>query len=99
MEQEVRRLALERFRDGELRILISCRALDEGFDVPDADVGIVLSCASIERQRIQRMGRILRRREGKQISSLYYLYLEHTVEDPSFFSERPEKSVNACLLV
>lgn len=98
MDQKVRRQTLDRFRDGELRILVTCRALDEGFDVPDADVGIVLSCASIERQRIQRLGRILRRREGKQISSLYYLYLEHTVEDPSFFSEMPEKSISCHLI-
>lgn len=98
MDKQVRRQALERFRNGELRILVSCRALDEGFDVPDADVGIVLSCASIERQRIQRLGRILRRREGKHISSLYYLYLEHTVEDPSFFSEMPEQSISCHLL-
>ena len=49
MDPSARKLALERFRDGEVRILISCRALDEGFDVPSASVGIVMSSASVNR--------------------------------------------------
>ena len=73
--------AISRYRDGEVRILICCRALDEGFDIPSADVGIVLSGTSTERQRIQRLGRILRRSGSKTISSLYYFYLEGTLED------------------
>lgn len=61
MGQQANRNALERFRNGELRILISCRALDEGVDVPDAAVGIILSGTSVERQRIQRLGRLIRK--------------------------------------
>lgn len=85
MDPGARKLALERFRDSEVRILISCRALDEGFDVPSASVGIVMSSASVNRQRIQRLGRILRRYEGKEIASLYYLYIEESSEEASYF--------------
>lgn len=85
MDPGARKLALERFRDGEVRILISCRALDEGIDVPSTDVGIVMSSASADRQRIQRLGRILRRFEGKEIASLYYLYVEESSEEASYF--------------
>ena len=81
MGEVARKHAIDRYRDGEVRILVSCKALDEGFDIPSADVGIVLSSNSVQRQRIQRLGRILRRSSGKKISSLFYFYMEHTVED------------------
>lgn len=85
MEPHARKLSLERFHDGEVRILISCRSLDEGFDVPSANVGIVMSSTSVNRQRIQRLGRILRRYEGKEVASLYYLYIEESTEEASYF--------------
>lgn len=81
MGEVARKHSIDRYRDGEVRILVSCKALDEGFDIPSADVGIVLSSNSVQRQRIQRLGRILRRSTGKRISSLFYFYMEHTVED------------------
>ncbi|MDY0289885.1 MAG: DEAD/DEAH box helicase [Sphaerochaeta sp.] len=81
MGEVARKHAIDRYRDGEVRILVSCKALDEGFDIPSADVGIVLSSNSVQRQRIQRLGRILRRSSGKRISSLFYFYMEYTVED------------------
>ena len=86
MDPGARKLALERFQHNEVRILISCRALDEGFDMPSANVGIVMSSASANRQRIQRLGRILRRYEGKEIASLYYLYIAESSEEASYFS-------------
>ena len=82
---QARKLALERFQNGEIRILISCRALDEGFDVPSANVGIVMSSASVNRQRTQRLGRILRKYEGKEIASLYYLFVASSSEEQSYF--------------
>lgn len=85
IDPHARKLALERFRDGEVRILITYRALDEGFDVPSANVGIVMSSASVNRQRIQRLGRILRKYEGKQIASLYYLYIAASSEEATYF--------------
>lgn len=85
MDPHARKLALERFHNGEAHILISCRSLDEGFDVPSANVGIVMSSASVNRQRIQRLGRILRKYEGKDIASLYYLYIDDSAEEATYF--------------
>jgi len=92
MGKQARKNALQRYRNGEIRILISCRALDEGFDVPSANVGIVLSSAAVERQRIQRLGRVLRQHKGKDIAGLYYLYLNHSVESPTFLETIPEEA-------
>lgn len=75
---------LQRFKDGEYRILISCKALDEGLDVPDASVGIILSGTSMERQRIQRLGRIIRKKTGKERALLYYLHIVQSNEDQTY---------------
>ncbi len=79
--------ALERFRVGDIRILITCRSLDEGVDVPDASIGIVLSGTSMPRQRIQRLGRILRRTDHKASASLYYLHVGDSSEDTCYLPD------------
>lgn len=81
MAENVRNNALRRFEDGEIRILVSCKALDEGFNVPEADVGIIVSCTNSDRQRIQRLGRILRRKGEHNALRLYYLYIEDSAEE------------------
>lgn len=78
---------LERFRTGSIRILITCKAIDEGIDVPDASVGIILSGTSTQRQRIQRLGRILRQKEAKERAALYYLHIEDSSEDSCFLPD------------
>ncbi|MGB9960016.1 MAG: DEAD/DEAH box helicase family protein [Candidatus Bathyarchaeales archaeon] len=60
-----RRLILSRFRSGEYRAIVTSQVLDEGLDVPDAERGIVLSGTGSPRQHIQRLGRLLRKSEGK----------------------------------
>lgn len=78
---------LERFRSGDIRILIACKAVDEGVDIPDAAIGIILSGTSAQRQRIQRLGRIIRKNEGKSRASLYYLHISETSEDVCFLPD------------
>lgn len=81
---------LERFRTGSIRILIACKSIDEGFDVPDASVGIILSGTSTKRQRIQRLGRIIRRKEDESKASLYYLHIAETSEDACYLPDAGE---------
>ncbi len=89
MTKEARARNMVFFRDGSVRILVSCRCLDEGIDVPDANIGIVLSGSAVERQRIQRLGRVIRRAGGKDAACLYYLYIRESSEDRAFLSEIP----------
>ncbi len=87
MGDQANRNTLERFRTGSIRILITCRAIDEGIDVPDASIGIILSGTSTQRQRIQRLGRVLRKSGMKSRALLYYLHIEETSEDACFLPD------------
>jgi superfamily II DNA or RNA helicase len=61
-----RERALAAFRAGELGALVSARVLNEGIDVPDADVAIIVGGTHGEREHIQRVGRLLRPAAGKR---------------------------------
>ena len=84
MTKETRARVLSNFREGRARILVSCRCLDEGIDVPDANIGIVLSSSSVERQRVQRLGRVIRRTDNKSAACLYYIYIRESSEDAAY---------------
>lgn len=75
-----RHALLEKFRDGTYRVLVTSRVLNEGVDVPEASVAVVLSGTATEREHIQRLGRILRRAEGKN-AVLYEVITEGTSEE------------------
>ena len=70
---------LDAFRRGRLRALVSSRVLNEGLDVPDADVGVVVGGALGEREHVQRVGRLLRPSPGKR-ALVYELVTRHTME-------------------
>jgi superfamily II DNA or RNA helicase len=76
---------LERFADGTYGAVATSRVLNEGVDVPDANVAIVMSGSGSVREHVQRLGRILRKRDGKR-AHLYELVASGTAE--AFTSER-----------
>ncbi len=65
-EKDERREILERFKDGRFRAVVTSKVLDEGIDVPEASLGIIVSGTGSAREFIQRLGRLLRKREGKE---------------------------------
>ena len=74
LSESHRRDNLRLFRRGMVNILVTCRALDEGANVPEANVAIVAHSTSSTRQRIQRLGRVLRPASGKDRATVYTLY-------------------------
>lgn len=64
--KEERREILDRFRSGEYKVIVTSQVLDEGVDVPDASAGFILSGTGSTREYVQRLGRLLRKVEGKK---------------------------------
>ena len=62
--------------------------LDEGIDVPDANLGVVMSASRTRRQMIQRMGRILRRKRRGVAARFVIMFAKDTLEDPRNRFER-----------
>ena len=68
---------LEGFSQGLFSVLVANRVLDEGVDVPDAKVAVVIGGQASTRQATQRLGRILRR-SGRSRATLYEVVCENT---------------------
>ncbi len=77
--QRERQEILSAFRTGGVTKVVTSKVLDEGVDVPDARVGIILGGTGSRREFIQRLGRILRKREGKR-AVLYEVVTAGTAE-------------------
>ena len=73
---------LHELRVGAIDAVAAPRVLDEGIDVPDANLGIVISASRTRRQMIQRMGRILRRKPLGSGARFVILFASDTLEDP-----------------
>ena len=80
-----RKQTLELFHKGEYNVLVTSQVLNEGVDVPAANVGVVLSGTSTVREHVQRLGRLLRKHGEKQ-AILYEVITRGTAEE--FSSDR-----------
>jgi superfamily II DNA or RNA helicase len=80
-----RHLILQRFHSGEYPVVVTSQVLNEGVDVPAANVGIILSGTGSVREHVQRLGRLLRKQADKQ-ALLYEVVTGGTAEE--FTSER-----------
>lgn len=87
----VREAALDGLRSGDVQVLVSVKALQEGIDIPDVGLGVSVASTASARQRIQTMGRILRPARdatGKRlppgeapVKRLHLLYVRGTVDE------------------
>ena len=74
VDPAVRRDNLRLFRRGVFDVLVTCRALDEGVNVPETRVAVIASSTASSRQRIQRLGRVLRPSPGKDAAVVYTIF-------------------------
>lgn len=91
LPDNIRETSLELFRKGIARVIVSAKSLIEGFNVPSADVGIIVASSSSTRQRIQSLGRVLRKHRtssGEEKNScIYILYIEKTSDEAIYRKE------------
>ncbi len=75
-----RRFWLKAFNQGDVLALATSKVLNEGVNIPDASVAIILSGSGSTREHIQRLGRILRKKDNKQ-AILYEVIAKDTTEE------------------
>jgi superfamily II DNA or RNA helicase len=80
-----RRAILENFRNGIWPYLVTSRVLNEGVDVPAANIAVILSGTASVREHVQRLGRILRKAPGKE--AVLYEVLSRTTGE-TYVSQR-----------
>lgn len=84
---------LQRFRSGDYPTLIASRVLNEGVDVPEASIAIVLSGTGSTREYVQRLGRVLRKgKDPDKLALLYEVIAENTSEENTARRRQPKKS-------
>jgi superfamily II DNA or RNA helicase len=91
--------SLRLFRQGTARVIVSARSLIEGFNVPSADLGIIIAASASVRQRVQTLGRLLRRNRTldgvEKQATLYVLYASGTVDEMIYAKADWEQFVGA----
>jgi superfamily II DNA or RNA helicase len=75
-----RKRLIEAFNAGQLRALVTARVLNEGVDLPSAQVGVVLAGSATVREHVQRLGRLLRKHGDKE-AVLYEVITTGTAEE------------------
>ena len=76
----MRERLIQKFKNGENNILCSTKALNQGFDVADSEVGIIAGLDSKALPMIQRVGRLLRL-SGDKIGKIFILYVKDSQEE------------------
>jgi superfamily II DNA or RNA helicase len=75
-----RKAILDGFRDGTYRAIVTSKVLNEGVDVPEAKVAVVLGGSASAREYVQRLGRVLRK-HGNAQAVLYEIIARKTVDE------------------
>ncbi|MCK4553098.1 DEAD/DEAH box helicase family protein [Candidatus Pacearchaeota archaeon] len=72
---KIRAETLRNFKQGIIKCIVAIKCLDEGLDVPCADVGIIMSSSGNPREFIQRRGRLLRKDSSKKYAEIYDFFV------------------------
>lgn len=62
---------ISKFKSKDYQVIVAIKCMDEGIDIPTADVGILMASSTNPREYIQRVGRIIRQSPNKLSASLY----------------------------
>jgi RNA polymerase primary sigma factor len=79
IDKKEREQVLNDYSNNKFNILLATKILDEGYNLPSISWGIIMAGNSTAKQTIQRLGRVLRKKEEK--SDLYQIYVLNTMEE------------------
>lgn len=95
LPRPLRNESIELFREGAAKVIVSARSLIEGFDVPAVDMAVITAASTSERQRIQSLGRVLRKHKdetGKEKDAVVHiLYAKDTVDEEIYEKQEWDK--------
>lgn len=74
---------IDQFRDGTMQVLVGLKCLDEGIDIKNARVAIIMASTTNPREYVQRVGRVIRIANNKSYSEIYDLVVTTTQSDTS----------------
>ena len=83
--------SFEDFKFGNFNIFLSAKMFSEGIDLPDVEVGIIAAASSSVRQKIQTMGRIMRKAKGKTKAIIYNIFIRNTTDERVFIKVNWDK--------
>lgn len=96
MNSDERKKILSDFKASQSSVLVVTTVGDEGLDIPDANVGVIVSGTGSRRQFIQRLGRLLRPKGGDVEARLYEIVVEGTLDE--LVARRRKKALDKGLL-
>jgi superfamily II DNA or RNA helicase len=75
-----RKAILENYRNGIYRAIVTTKVLNEGIDIPEAKIAVILGGSASDREYVQRLGRILRK-QGNAEAILYEVIVRNTADE------------------
>jgi superfamily II DNA or RNA helicase len=80
IDHQTRDLMLRQWKENVFQVLCAVRCLDEGIDVPECRIGVIVATGTTTKQLIQRIGRLVRKRSDGSRGLLFIVYCAGTVE-------------------
>lgn len=85
---------ISKFKSKEYQAIVAIKCMDEGIDIPSADIGILMASSTNPREYIQRIGRIIRQSPGKRYARLYDICVD-TISNLDDENAEIEKKIKA----
>lgn len=82
---------IDQFRKGNTKVLLGLRCLDEGIDIKNARIAILIASSTNPREYIQRVGRVIRDVPGKKVSEIYDFIVTPNGKESLYLLEKEAK--------
>ncbi len=85
---------IDQFRRGNTQVLLGLKCLDEGIDIKNARIAILVASSTNPREYVQRVGRVIRDVPGKKTSEIYDFIVTPNGEESIYLLEKEAKRAN-----
>lgn len=91
---------ITKFKTGDYQAIVAIKCMDEGIDIPIANIGILMASSTNPREYIQRVGRIIRQSPNKKAAFLYDICVDtiNSLDEDDTGLERKIRAKEQCRL-